>query len=445
MDKEDQVPDDIEALVSRAVEKASAERAATAATEAVTAKTPEIIAEVTKAANDTARSVITEVARGLAEKSKTEVEDEVRRQVEAHRSTFSILPSKDQERPYADQPGVLGGRIVRAFLLGDEKMSNVPEIIRTVYKDAKCADFVARTLETSNPTKGGLLVVPEIAVSEFIDRLYQEAVLFPLCRRIPMASGSVMIPGFSSGPNMGWVNETSNNRASSASFKGLTLNSKKAFVAVPISNDLLEEGSIDADMIVADDIVRVLAELVDSQLFNGTRTQYAPGGLFTNTLITNTSLGAAVDADLPATIVARVMARKVNVDKANFRWFFNHSVWEDFYNLKATTGSYLLRDEMDRGMLLGFPYSVTTHITNEVASYSPTKIVFGNPKEMFLGVNRELRFERSKEAAYYDENGNVAAAFSKDVTLIKGTFKMDAEVRRAEAWDITTNVRTAAS
>lgn len=440
MDNEDQGLD-IEALVSKAVEKASATRAVAAAADAVAEKAPEIVSQATAQANATTKAVISEVARALKSDMDAKLE-ETQKEFRALRGTFSLVPGKTEERPHAQEPGILGARIVRAWLAGGEHMDNVPRVLADLYKDRAASDYVARTLETSVPSKGGQLIVPGFAANEFIDRLFQEAVVYPMCKQIPMPSGSLSIPGFASGPNMGWVGETTKNRASSASFRGITMSSKKAFVLVPISNDLLEEASLDADRIVADDIVRVLAELVDNQLINGTRTEHTPGGLYTNQDITKTSHGAAADADLPAEILARVQTRKVNANPMNSCWVMNPTVRMLFYNLKTTTGAYHFRDEMNRGTLMGFPIKVTTHIANSVASNNPTELYFGNFSELLVGVNRDLRFERSREAAYYDEDGNVAAAFARDLTLLMGTFKMDSAVRRPEAFDITTNVYT---
>lgn len=431
----------IEALVASAVEKASATRAATAATEAVTAKTPEIVAEAARSAAETTKAVVAEVARGLKADFDEKIEA-VEAAAKAARGTFAMVSGKTNEIPFENEPGILGARITRAWLCAGEDMNGVPRVLADIYKDKGTADYVARTLETSVPTKGGILVVPQVAVEQFIERLAQTAVLYPLCQQIPMPSGALRIPGYASGPNMGWVGETTKNRASSATFKGINMSSKKAFVMVPISNDLLEEASIDADRILANEIVRLLAELVDNQLINGTKSEHAPGGILTNADITNTSLAAAVDSDLPAEILARVMDRHVNLEEGTVGWLFNNQIWAALFNLKTTTGAYLFREEMNRGMLLGFPYKRTSYIANAATTNNPTKIIFGKFSEILIGVNRELRLERSREAAYYDEDGNVQAAFPRDLTLLMGTFKMDAGFRQPEAIDVTTNVHT---
>ena len=92
--------------------------------------------------------------------------------------------------------------------------------------------------------------------------------------------------------------------------------------------------------------------------------QLYPQGLLTHPDITKTPMLALVNADLPATILARVMARKVKFSAADAGWRFNHSIWLQFYNLKNDLGVYEFRDEMDRGMLAGYPYKVTTLIPN---------------------------------------------------------------------------------
>jgi HK97 family phage major capsid protein len=436
---------DVEAMVSKAVEKASTERAAAAADKAVTEKTPEIVAEAIRAAQADTKAVVTEVARTLKADfdAKMEQAEAVAR---ATRSSFGLVSGKSKNdpdaAPYSDEPGVLGARILRAWVCADHNTADIPRVLQDTFHDRAAAEYVARALETSTPSKGGVLVVPEFAVQHFIDRLHAASVLVPMMQKIPMPSGALNIPGFSTAANMGWVNEISNNRSSTPAFRAVNMTSKKAFAMVAISNDLLEEASLDADRIVSNDIVNVLGELLDSQFLNGTRTAYTPGGLLTNTDVTKTALTAAVDADLPATIIARVMARNVQINPMNSGFIFNHSVWKGFYNLKTTTGAYHFREEMNQGRLLGYPFKVTTLIVNSVAANTPTEIYFGKWDEYLLGVTRELRFERSKEAAYYNESGTLMGAFPQDVSLIKATYKCDALPRIPEAFDITTVVHT---
>lgn len=433
---------EIQALVRQAVESASVLKAE----QAVAEEAPKIVEKALAEATKRTTQIVTEVAEGLEKRMEAQYEKMVEKAIEksAARSTFGRLPKAGNTNPVADDPGLMAARLLRAWLVSNRNTAGIVETIRDVFKDKAGAEYAARALETTKPSTGGALIVPQTLVEEFIPLLRQESVLLGDVRRIPMPSGAINIPGFNRGVNMGWTGELSPNRSQTPGFKAISMSSKKAYCIVAISKDLLEEASVDADRLVRADIVAALAELLDEALLLGERTNYTPQGLLTHPDITKTAHAALVNADLPATILARVMARKVKFTAADAGWRFNHSIWLQFYNLKNDLGVYEFREEMDRGMLAGYPYKVTTLIPNASGGHETTNIFFGKWSELFLGETRDLRFELSDQAAYYDENGVLKSAYSEDSTLIKATYKCDADVRMPEAFDITTGVYTVA-
>jgi len=371
-----------------------------------------------------------------------------------------LAPILETQRKYADifnnpqpkaedkgeklEPGIRFARCAKLNVIAKGDMEKALAIAKgTTGKDVNRAkamypddlvlhEQIGKALGTTIPSDGGFLV-PEVLAQEVIPLLYAKTVVMELGgRRVDMTNANLTIPRLSQGSTAYYEGENRPAPKSQQKFDALNLRSKKLFVLVPTSNDLIRNASVSADALIRDDMLRSTRLKMDYMGLYGPGTQYTPLGIkYTKNILSN-SASAKIDQDDPVTMVSAL--KHNNIPMVSMGWAFNSIMEGALKNLKTTTGAYIYREEMNTGKLLGFPYLTTEQIPIGADDHGITDIFLGDWSEFILGEEVAFELSASTEAAYTDENNNIVSAFTNDQTVIKILSKHDMGVRHAPAF-----------
>lgn len=335
-------------------------------------------------------------------------------------------------------------------------------VLHDVYDDKLTAKIWAQNMEKAlsveKPSEGGYLL-GETYSDDFIELVRPSSTLLSLgATVVPMDGGSLVVRRQTAGTNVTWAGENDAVDADTGPrFGDVKLSTKKAVAIVVVSNDLLRAKSARADQIVERDARAEVSVELDRVGFVGAGSEHQPLGVLKDPDITNITLNAQLDSDTLTTFLSTLMAANVDLGKglmgrrnddmsndlSRFAWTFNATIFRILYNLKVGD-VYTFRDEMNKGMLLGFPFAVTNHIPTAAAAYALTTIAFGDWSELWYGQQGSIEFDTSREAAY-NEGGVVKAAYSRDQSVMRIIAKVDVKYRQLAKMVKSDTVRTAAS
>ncbi len=332
-------------------------------------------------------------------------------------------------------------KFAKVVLLSGNDFQKALDVSGKVYPDDKELQGYFKALTTSTPSEGGF-AVPEQLSSDIIQFLYPKLAYSKLgARRVDMPNGNLNIPRFDARAASSYIGETKPAAATKPTIGNVRGSSKKLAALIPISNDLLRSSNPSLDAFVRDDLVMSLQLSRDYYAFYGPGTQFSPAGIATQ-LTSSEKMGStstALTADVPGAMLGALMAK--NIPMISVGWAFNGWIWSWLYNLKTTTGAYIYRDEMNKGMLLGQPFVVSNQIqsSNLAAGTAPTTSDYG---DIFLGdwsefiefVQLDMELMASKEASFVDESGNTVSAVQNDLTVLRALSLHDFGLRHKESF-----------
>lgn len=154
-------------------------------------------------------------------------------------------------------------RCIRAIAGAKRANISAKDWVNKTWGDRWLADAIdnaeQKILSTDQESAGGFIVPPEYRNS-MIELLRNRTVV----RRsgiptIPMRKGSMTFPKQTSAADANYVGELGRIDPSEPGFGQIQLLARKLAGLVPVSNDLLRESDPSADMIVRDDLTRVMA------------------------------------------------------------------------------------------------------------------------------------------------------------------------------------------
>lgn len=336
-------------------------------------------------------------------------------------------------------PGIRLARYVKASLVSQKEGRSFEDVAKNMYPRDMILQESRSAMGTISIADGGALV-PDSFLGEIIPLLREQSSIRSLgARTIPMPSGNLKIPRQTGAANFQWVGENKPIIASKAALGMMNLNAKKLAGLIPASTELVNSSAISADMFIRDELVNGIAEAEDITAIYGEGTQDTPAGIIKLSK-DNTDLGKLPDSDFLGNIVGAVMAKKFP-SKANFGWVFNGAVWAIFYNLKDGVGNYIHRTEMDKGLLLGFPFKINNNIVVGTDAHGLTDIIFGDFSQFIVGETLGLQIAVSQEASYWD-GGQLVSSFGNDQIVMRALLREDFGVRYGEAFVVRRKVYT---
>jgi HK97 family phage major capsid protein len=302
--------------------------------------------------------------------------------------------------------------------------------------------FVEKALGESTLTGGGALI-PDPLAAEFIEVLRPSVVMYnaPGVIKVPMSTLALTFARQSAAATAAWLGESQNITATAPTFDNVQLSLKKLGAQVALSNDLLRDNAIAADMIVRQDLVAVAVRALDLAMIRGSGTAYQPKGLLNwissgNQFGSNVGSGSVTLALILQDLwqaIRLVRAANVPFDANSAFWLFSPRTEAGLAQQRDGVGRPYFADEMANGRVLGYRYLTTTQIPENLSGggsggSAESEIYFVVGPQCLQGEGLTPTIQVVPQGAYYDGSA-VQSGLSRDETVISIVLRADFAMR----------------
>ncbi len=353
--------------------------------------------------------------------------------------------SKKKDKKEVPAPVLMARAIKCMDIWGNGDPEKASYFARTKYGD----DEMSREFKALSATIGseGGYLIPEVYADQIIELLYPKTVIFELgAQKVPLANGNLNIPKMTAGSRAMWGGEKRKIGATSPAFGNIRLSAKRLQAIIPQTRELLMSANYSSDQLFANDLMRRMQLGLDYGAFYGKGGEFEPLGLMNNKNIEVMDArkqekeiadeNGSVTPDL--LVYVRSKAFMKNIDDSSAGWVMNSMLEGIFMNMKTSTGTYLYRDEMISGKLLGFPYKISNQIA---VKDKMTDLVFGNWSDMLVGDQMGLETYTTLDGSWTDENGVSHNAFDENMAATRATMYDDIGVRHEESFLRVSNIK----
>jgi len=388
------------------------------------------------------------IESSMAPAIKEQIQKELADIREEHQSyTDKILSASDQEKLKSENDQGFGvTRIARCLALAGNDPDRAAHLAKEFYDD-DLGDMVVKTLSSGSATEGGVFV-PSVLADSFIDALRAKAVVRqagPVS--VDLSSGNLKVPRITTDPTAGWVGEgksrtASNLRTGQLNFSAKTLQGKSS-----ITQALLRRSGQNAETIVRNGLIRVLANAEDQAFLAGAGTEFTPKGMLNwavsaNKFNANATINLSnVQNDL-RTAMSNLTDNNVDIDQAV--WFMSWRTRNFLaFSLRDVDDRPLFRDELTGtpATLNGQRVWVTNNIPNNLGTgTNESRVYFAAMNEAWLAEEPGLRIRASTEASFVDETGATVSAFDQGLMVIIIERDLDFAMAHGEAVSVIQQV-----
>ncbi|MDE1714932.1 phage major capsid protein (plasmid) [Chromobacterium amazonense] len=348
------------------------------------------------------------------------------------------------------EPAVKGGSVARMAVALIHAQGNYRMAADYADKHGFGAD-VAAALNGGSPSAGGVLIPANMA-TEIIELLRPKAVVRRLgTRSLPLKNGNLTIPRLKGGASVGYIGADNDIPATEQTFDDLKLSAKKMAALVPISNDLLDNAGIspDVEQVVVGDLTSAVGAREDLAFLRGDGSNNTPKGLRGWALPGN-CIAAPAPATVDTTFLQAVenflnalilLLEGVDANMVSPGWVMSPRTFRFLEGLRDGKSNKVY-PELAQGQLKGYPVGKTTQIPNNLGKEGDeSELYFCDFADCFIGEDKALTIDFSKEATYTANDGKLVSAFSRDQTLVRVIAKHDFGPRHVESVAIGTGVK----
>ncbi len=365
-----------------------------------------------------------------------------------------LAEAKDDARSYSDR--VLSGpdqrklkdqnddgfgvaRVARCIALSNNDPDRAAALAKDLYDD-DLGDIVQKVLSSGPADEGGVFV-PSVLADSFIDALRARAVVRqagPI--EVDLSSGNLRVPRIATDPTAGWVGEgkrrkASNLKTGSLVFTGKTIQGKSA-----LTQKLLRRSGQNAEQIVRNGLVRVMANEEDKTFFSGSGSEFKPRGMLNwaiaaNKFDANATVNLTNVQDDLRTQMSKLTDNNVDIDMA--QWFMSWRTRNFLaFSLRDTEDQPAFKGEMtaDTPTLNGQRVWVTNNIPNNLGGGNDeSRIYFPAMDQAWLAEESGLVVKASTEASFEDDTGTIVSAFDHGLMVIIIERDLDFAMAHGEA------------
>jgi len=366
--------------------------------------------------------------------------NDLREQQTKNMEVMMLALAKDRSQLAKDQDkGAKAAQLVRALAACRGSASDAAKYVKQLKGGGDAS--VIKALEASTGTAGGFLVPTELS-SEIIELLRPAAVvrrMNPLV--LPMDNGALQISKITAGATGGYSGENEDIGEDAEAFGMLNLSWKKLSRLVPLSNDLLRFAAASADTVVRDDLIQALAQREDQAFIRDDGTAGTPKGMRYWANAANVSASAGTTLANVVTDITALINGLENNDVRMIRpgWLLSPRSKNYLISIRDSNGQFVFRDEMNKGMLFGWPYAATNNIPNNLGGGTESEVYFVDFADAVIAEASELIIDASDQASYVS-SGTLVSAYSKDQTVIRAIARHDFGMRHDYSVAIKTGV-----
>ena len=306
-----------------------------------------------------------------------------------------------------------------------------------------------KALGESTAGAGGVFAPDEFS-ADFIELLRPQLALQKAgIRVIPMSGQSLTRGRQATASTLTWKGENAAITYSQQTFDSPQLNLKDAAILTAISNDLLRDQAVSADVIVRDDLVKVGLLGIDLAGIRGLGSAFQPKGIrywipsgningSQAATGTPTLQNAAYDIEVKGTALLNTQ----NVPSTKRVMILHPRTVGGFKQLKDGIGGFPIAMEInEHKTIFGVPFFETTQIPINLSGGGSggsveSEIYIGEATECEMGMGLQPTVEVSREAAYLDSNSTMQSAFTNDQTVVRMILRVDFILRHNFAWDV---------
>lgn len=259
---------------------------------------------------------------------------------------------------------------------------------------------------TASAGTGGNIVATNLLAGSFIEALYNKAQIMNLGPTLLTGLvGNVAIPRQNAQTATYWVAENSAITEAEATFDQITLSAKQLGARSQYSRLMLQQSTPDIEMVVRNDLARVMALGLDAAAINGTGSSGQPTGILNQSGIGSVAMGTNGAAFVNGSTSSpsgldQVIQLERSVDVANaldgsLYYLANAKVVSALKQLKNTYGEYLWQMTDDdttagtQGKINGFPVARSNQVPSNLTKGSGTALsalIFGDFSSLVIGM-----------------------------------------------------------
>lgn len=341
--------------------------------------------------------------------------DEVMAAVHPPKRTMRFGPSKESlegmsvdkliEEKKMPENGVYLGQVIRAVALGDHQFLSEAGISRE-----------KTIMSEGTPAQGGYTVPVEYA-NEIIKLQRAGSILRQLARIFPMATLTRLLPRQLTNVAVNWTEEGAVKTETKPTFSQLTQTAKKLAAIVKMTDELLEDNSVNLDQFIMELIAEAMGLEEDRVGFAGNTGAGDPfmGVLYAVGVNLVTMVGANVTFD---DVVDLIMALNAKY-REGATLVTSTTGLQVLMKIKDSQGRYLwqIPGAGQVPKIWTYPYKISDQLpTNLGTGTDETPILFGNwKKHFFLSPRGGYEVFSSKSASDW-VSGALTSAFTQDET-----------------------------
>ena len=297
-----------------------------------------------------------------------------------------------------------------------------------------------RALSEGNFTAGGALV--PASVGEFIELLYPATLAYALGANDLEFNRTIDLGRLNSGATTYYISEGSPITVSQPATGKIGLSAKKLGALVPMSNELLRNPSVTADMLVRNDLLQQIALRRDLSFFRGAGANGEPKGI-TNWITSankNASAGTTLANKVADLIQAIRLVDESNVPLLSAGFAFSPRTKWSLASTLDSQGKFVFAEMLASGNLFGFKFGTTTQIPNNLSG-SNSEVYFGAFNDAILGrdIGTQLAVEMFPNGTYFDGSA-IQSGISNDQSVIRAIEAHDVALRHTNTFSMITGV-----
>lgn len=188
------------------------------------------------------------------------------------------------------------------------------------------ADRAFGTGAAGTSGNGSAAIATNLLAGSFIDLLRNKAWVMRRARSMAGLVGNVDIPRQSSATQAYWVGEGGAPNASTPGLDQISLTPKTVGAYTDITRRLLNQATPDAEAIVRDDLLKVMALAIDKVAIYGTGTEFQPKGVKNYTGINAVDFASAGKPSFAELVDMETQIALDNADVDNMSYAFNAAI-----------------------------------------------------------------------------------------------------------------------